>query len=89
MNTKLSKKEIRHNLEAALINEIENMEGSESSKKLKRAVRKFSRNIAPKVKLDIKKNRRKGIKGHNLKNEKELSGSHIETVTENVENGRA
>lgn len=64
MNATLSKKEIRYNLETALINEIEKMEGTESSKKLKRAVRKFSKDIALKVKFDMKKRFRKEKKNN-------------------------
>ncbi len=56
MKPNFSKKEIRNNLEAALITEIEKMEGSESSKKIKRVIRKLSKDIALKVKLDMKKN---------------------------------
>ena len=69
MNATLSKKEIRYNLETALINEIEKMEGTESSKKLKRAVRKFSKDIALKVKFDMKKRFRKEKKTMKLQNE--------------------
>jgi hypothetical protein len=55
MKTNISKKEIRHNLESALISEIEKMGGAESSKKVKKVVKKISKNIAGKVKVDINK----------------------------------
>ena len=78
MNATLSKKEMRYNLETALINEIEKMEGTASSKKMKRAVRKFSKDIALKVKLDIKKRLRKGKKTAKIKNE--INGFLIDTL---------
>ena len=80
MNATLSKKEIRYNLETALINEIEKMEGTESSKKLKRAVRKFSKDIALKVKFDMKKRFRKEKKTMKLQNE--LNGFLMEPLSE-------
>ncbi len=84
MNATLSKKEIRYNLETALINEIEKMEGTESSKKLKRAVRKFSKDIALKVKFDMKKRFRKEKKTMKLQNE--LNGFLMEPLSEENKN---
>ena len=89
MKTSLSKKEIRCNLEAALISEIEKMEGSESSKKLKRAVRKVSRDIAPKVKFDMKKKRRKNSKGLNIKTDNGNNSYLMNAGGEKVDNGHA
>ena len=89
MKTSLSKKEIRCNLEAALISEIEKMEGSESSKKLKRAVRKVSRDIAPKVKFDMKKKRRKNSKGLNIKTDNGTNSYLMNAGGEKVDNGHA
>ena len=86
MKPNFSKKEIRHNLEAALISEIEKMEGSESSRKIKKVVKKISKGIALKVKLDMKKNFRKARKRHNVDSKKGLNGFLIETA-EKVENG--
>ena len=87
MKPNFSKKEIRHNLEAALISEIEKMEGSESSRKIKKVVKKISKGIALKVKLDMKKNFRKAArKRHNVDSKKGLKGFRVETA-EKVENG--
>jgi len=88
MNANISKKEIRSNLEAALISEIEKMEGGESSKKIKRVVRKLSKRIAPKVKLDMKRKLRKTEKSRKAQKGKEMSGYLIET-TEHVDNGHS
>lgn len=88
MKTSMSKKEIRNNLEAALINEIEKMEGSEFSKKIKRVVRKVSKGIAVKVKLDMKKKVRKADK--KIKNDKKRERkSFVAEAMEHVENGHS
>lgn len=88
MNANFSKKEIRNNLEAALITEIEKMEGSESSKKIKRVIRKVSKNIAPKVKLDMKKKNRKAAKSLKKKDQNEKNRYLIEN-SEHVDNGHS
>jgi tartrate dehydratase alpha subunit/fumarate hydratase class I-like protein len=80
MKTHLSKKEIRHNLETALISEIEKMEGSESSKKIKRVIRKASKGIALKVKLDMKRRVRKASKRNNKESDREFNTFLVETV---------
>lgn len=88
MKTSMSKKEIRNNLEAALINEIEKMEGSDFSKKVKRVVRKVSKGIAVKVKLDMKKKVRKA--GKKIKNDKKRKrNSFVAEAMEHVENGHS
>lgn len=87
MNTKISKKEVRHNLETALIIEIEKMGGSESSKKVKKVVKKISKNIAGKVRVDINKKLRKASKRHKVGTTKDLNGFLIENGAEKVENG--
>ena len=84
MKTIIKKKEIRHNLESALIAEIEKMGGSESSKKVKKVVRKISRNIAGKVKSDINKKLRKATK-RDKETTKDLNGFLIENGVEKVE----
>jgi len=71
MKNNLSKKDIRQNIEATLINEVENLEGSESSRKVKKVIKKASKNIAAKVKLDIKKNNKRSVK--QLKRETKLN----------------
>lgn len=87
MNTTLSKKEIRRNLEDALMNEIKKMDGGgESSKKVKRALRKFSKDIALKVKLDMKKKLRAAAKRmKKSKHVNELTDHLMENGVEKVE----
>lgn len=84
MNTTFSKKEIRQNLESALIQEIERIEGSESSKKIRKKVKKLSNNIAEKVKVDMKKKLRKASKRNHKQMKKKSNGYPIETVAKNA-----
>lgn len=84
MNASLSKKEIRHHLEAALINEIEKMKGTGSSKKMKRAVRKVSKDIALKLKHDLKKMTRKESKRSKMQND--INGYALAPAEENNKN---
>lgn len=79
MNTSVSKKEIRQNLESALIQEIERIEGSGSSRKIRKKVRKISKDIAAKVKVDMKKKLRKASK-RNHKETKKSNGYPVEKV---------
>lgn len=72
MKKNLSKKEIRQNIEVTLINEIQHMEGSGSSRKVKQVIRKASKDIAAKVKQDIKKNFRTAAKS--IRRQTKLSG---------------
>lgn len=87
MKTNLSKKEIRNQLESALILEIEKIEGSESSKRIKKVVKKLSKSIAGKVKIDMKKKFRKAAKRGKVE-KKQLNGYLLENV-EKIENGVA
>lgn len=76
MKARFSKKEIRNNLEAALINEIEKMEGPDFSKKTKKVVKRATRSVAAKVKIDIKKKSRKAnreMKGESKKKGKKAA----------------
>lgn len=82
MNTTLSKKEIRQNLELALNEAIEKIEGSESSKKIRKKVKKLSKSIAGKVKVDLKKKMRKASKRDHKEMRAKLNGYLIETVPE-------
>ena len=86
MKTNISKKEVRHNLETALIAEIEKMGGSESSKKVKKVVKKISKNIAGKVRVDINKKLSKASKRQKSET-KDLNGFLIENGVEKIEVG--
>ncbi|MEX1239556.1 MAG: hypothetical protein WEB30_07560 [Cyclobacteriaceae bacterium] len=88
MKANFSKKEIRSNLEAALINEIEKMEGSESSKKIKRVIRKVSKNIAIKIKMDMKKRMKKANRSRKLDSKNEPNAYLMEN-SEHAENGHS
>ena len=87
MKTNISKKEVRHNLETALIVEIEKMGGSESSKKVRKVVKKISKNIAGKVRVDINKKLRKASKRQKSETTKDLNGFLIENGVEKIEIG--
>ena len=88
MKANFSKKEIRSNLEAALINEIEKIEGSESSNKMKRVIRKFSKDIAIKVKMDMKKKMKKANRSRKL-NSKNEPNPYLMENSEHAENGHS
>lgn len=85
MKTSFSKKEIRQNLESALIQEIERIEGSNSSKKIKKKVKKLSKDIAGKVKVDMKKKLRKASKrNHKEMKMKKKSNGHLVEKVKNI-----
>jgi len=62
MKTKISTKEIRTSIEIGILQSITMMDGFEPSRKVQSAIKKASRDIALKVKIEMKKKIKKAEK---------------------------